>query len=278
MADKLVIGCGYLGRVVAARWKSAGDRVIATTRTPKRAAELRALGYEPVVCDVLRPASLLALPRSVATILQCVGFDRGSGVSIRAVCVEGLAHVLSALSGWRGRFIHVSSPSVYGQTGGEEVDEDAATQPAEEAGRVALEAELLLAERRPDAIILRFAGIYGPGRLLRAREIVAGEALAADPETWLNLIHVEDGAAAVVAADERGRPGAVYNIADDRPVPRRQFYTHLAAVLRAPHARFLPPPGTRDANRRIANRRMKQELGVSLLYANSIEGLDSSTC
>jgi nucleoside-diphosphate-sugar epimerase len=279
MADKLVIGCGYLGRVVAARWRDAGHRVVATTRTPNRATELRALGHEPVICDVMQPASLLlALPRSVDTVFHCVGFDRTTAVPMRTVYVEGLANVLTALCTWRGRFIYVSSTSVYGQTAGEEVDEDAATQPAEDSGRVVLEAEQLLRERRPDAIILRFAGIYGPGRLPRAREIVAGEALAADPETWLNLIHVEDGAAAVLAADERGRPGAVYNIADDRPVPRREFYAHLAAVLRAPHARFLAPPDAHDVNRRVANRRMKQELGVVLRYPSPVDGLHASAC
>src|SRR5260370_671613 len=125
-------------------------------------------------------------------------------------------------------------------------------RPAEESGRVVLEAEQLLHERRPDAIILRFAGIYGPGRLPRAREIVAGEALAVDPETWLNLIHVEDGATAVMAADERGRPEGIYNIADDRPAPRREFYAHLAPLLRSPAARFLTPPAAHHVHRRIA--------------------------
>ena len=102
-------------------------------------------------------------------------------------------------------FLYVSSTSVYGQTGGEEVDETAATEPKEESGRVVLEAERCCCERLPTAIILRFAGIYGPDRLLRAKSIQAGEPIVGDAEQWLNLIHVEDGAAAVVEAAERGK-------------------------------------------------------------------------
>ena len=142
---------------------------------------------------------------------------------MRTVFVDGLANVLDALEG-QGRFVHVSSTGVYAQRDGEAVDETAATEPASESGRVVLEAERLLRERRPGAVVLRFAGIYGPGRLIREKDVRAGEALSGDPEQWLNLIHVEDGAAAVAAALERGRPGTVCNVCDDRPVRRRDFY------------------------------------------------------
>src|SRR5262249_2612869 len=155
--------------------RAAGDRVFATTRGPQRAAELRAAGLEPVVCDVLRPDSLGALPSSAATIVYCVGFDRSAGVPMRTVYVDGLSNVLAALAGCAGRFVYVSSTGVYAQPGGEEVDETAATQPSEgSSGAVVCEAESLLRVRRP-AVVLRFAGIYGPGRLIRAREVRAGE-------------------------------------------------------------------------------------------------------
>jgi nucleoside-diphosphate-sugar epimerase len=273
MSDKLVIGCGYLGRVVAARWRAAGHRVFATTRSPERAAELRAAGLEPVVCDVLRPDSLRALPSSVETIVYCVGFDRSAGVPMRTVYIEGLSNVLTALDRWAGRFVHVSSTGVYAQTGGEEVEETAETRPPQgSTGDVVLEAERLLLARRP-AVVLRLAGIYGQGRLIRAREVRAGEALASDPERWLNLIHVEDGAAAVVAAGERGAAGRVYNVCDDRPVRCGAFYTRLAELLGAPPPRFAAAPALDQANRRVVNRRMKDELGVVLRHGSYEEGL-----
>jgi nucleoside-diphosphate-sugar epimerase len=280
MMDKLIVGCGYLGRRVAALWQQQGHRVFATTRSFARAEEFRTLGLEPLVCDVLDPDSLRALP-AVATVLYCVGLDRSTGQSMREVYVNGLANVLAALPP-PGRFIHVSSTSVYGQDKGEEVDEDAATEPAEESGKIVLEAEQLLRRHMPGVTILRFAGIYGPGRLLRRQAIETGELIVANAEKWLNLIHVEDGAAAVLAAEERGQRGAVYNICDDRPVRRRDFFTLLAHLLKAPEPRFVEPvpgaplPPHERANRRLVNRRMHEVLQVRLRYPSYEEGLRAS--
>jgi nucleoside-diphosphate-sugar epimerase len=265
---------------VASRWRAQGDRVFATTRRPGRAAELARRGLQPVIADVLGPETLRSLPPADA-VLYCVGLGRSAGVPMRTVYVDGLAHVLAALQG-PGRFVYVSSTGVYGQTAGEEVDETAATEPADESGRVVLEAERLLRGRRPDAVVLRFAGISGPGRLMRAQSLRAGEPLAGDPDKWLNLIHVEDGVAAVAAAANAATPGAVYNVSDDCPVRRREFFTRLAEVLGAPAPRFLPPdpgapsPPHERANRRIVNRRLREELGLRLQFPSYAEGLAAS--
>ncbi len=247
------------------------------TRSPHRAEEFQRLGLEPVLCDVLDPDSLLALPAAVE-VVYAVGFDRTAGADMRTVFVTGLANVLEALEE-QGRFVYVGSTGVYAQRDGEAVDETAATEPASESGRVVLEAELLLREQRPGTVVLRFAGIYGPGRLIREKAVRAGEALSGDPEQWLNLIHVEDGAAAVVAALERGRPGSIYNVCDDQPVRRRAFYTRMAELLGAP-APWFPPPveghTEERVNRRIVNRRMREELGVTPRYPSYEEGLAAS--
>ncbi len=273
--DKLIVGCGYLGRRVAALWLRQGHRVFATTR--HRADELRGLGVEPVICDVVTGTGLEVLP-AAATVVYCVGFDRSTGLTMRDVYLRGLENVLNRLP-VPGRFLYVSSTGVYGQTQGEEVDETAATEPAEESGRVVLEAERLLRARLPRAIVLRFAGIYGPGRLLRRQAIEAGEALVGDAEKWLNLIHVEDGAAAVLAAEARGTDGVACNVCDDCPVRRREFYTEMARVLGAPPPHFVPPaagaplPPHERSNRRILNRRLREELGFCLDYPSYREGL-----
>jgi nucleoside-diphosphate-sugar epimerase len=277
MADRLIIGCGYLGWRVARRWHAGGHRVWATTRRPEHAAELAALGLHPVVADVLNPATLAELPRA-DTVLSCVGFDRSAGVPMRSVYVEGLSNVLDRLPR-PGRLLYVSSTGVYGQDQGEEVGETAVTEPADESGRTVLQAEQLLYERLPEAIVLRFAGIYGPGRLLRLGALQAGEPLVGDPDRWLNLIQVEDGAAAVLAAAEHGRGGAVYNVSDDRPILRGDFYSLLARLLGAPPPRFVkpelgtPPLRHERANRRIVNHRLRRELGVQLSYPTCAEGL-----
>ena len=275
--NHLIVGCGYLGRRVAKLWLAQGHHVFGVTRRPESAAALQHEGIEPIVADVLRPDSLNGLP-SVDTVLHAVGLDRTSGVSMRSVYVDGLANVLDHLPKPR-RFIYISSSSVYGQTDGAWVDEDSLTEPLEESGRIVLEAERLLRARLPEAIILRFAGIYGPGRLLRRKTIEAGEPIVGDADKWLNLIQVEDGARAVLAAQECGQPGGTYNICDDQPVRRRDFYGELARVLGAPTPRFVAPPVDQPtpphekANRRIRNRRMREELGMTPRFHNHVEGL-----
>jgi nucleoside-diphosphate-sugar epimerase len=269
--DRLIVGCGYLGRRVAALWLGQGCRVAATTRSAERAAEFRREGIEPVVCDVLDPDSLSGLPRASA-VVYCVGLDRAAGRSMREVYVQGLANVLDRLPP-PGKFLYVSSTSVYGQGEGEWVEESATPAPREESGQIVLDAEGLLRGRLPGAVVLRFAGIYGPGRLLRRRQAIeAGEPIAGDPDKWLNLIHVEDGAAAVLAADERAPAGAVYNVSDGHPVRRRDFYARLSELLNAPPPRFVPAP--ERGNRRIDSRKMREELGVRLKYPSYVEGLE----
>ena len=261
----LILGCGYLGRVAARRWFAVGHRVAALTRS--RTDELRSLGIEPVLGDVTDPT--LRLP-AADTVLYAVGMGRSAGKPMREVYVGGLTNMLNALPDVR-RFVYVSSTSVYGQADSGWVDESSPTEPAEESGKVVLDCERLLRERRPDAIVLRFAGIYGPGRVIRRAAVERGEPLAADPDGWLNLIHVEDGARAVVAAAGCGAAGATYNVADDRPATRREFYTEMAALLGAPAPRFAPT--IERTNRRVGNRRVRSELGVELQFPDFRAGL-----
>jgi nucleoside-diphosphate-sugar epimerase len=272
MTDRLIVGCGYLGRRVAARWRADGGRVWATTRSPRRSDELRGLGVEPIIADVLDPSTLRRLP-TVATVLYCVGLDRAAGVPMRRLHVGGLGNVLDVLPA-PGRLVYISSTSVYGQTGGEEVDETAATEPVEESGAVVLEAEGLLRGRLPAAVVLRFAGIYGPERLLRAQALKAGEPIGGGAEKWLNLIHVEDGAAAVLAAEARGAPGGVYNVSDGCPVRRSEFYGCLAELLGAPPPQF--GPSAEGVNRRIVSHRLRAQTGWTPRYPDCRVGLQAS--
>lgn len=278
----LIIGCGYLGRRLGARLVREGGRVHGTVRSPARAEEIAAIGIEPVLADVLRPESLDRLP-AADRVFYAVGFDRSAGASMREVYVEGLQNVLDRLPASVRRFVQASSTGVYGQAGGEWVDEESATEPLHESGRIVLEAENRVrswAERRGiSAVILRFAGLYGPGRIVRRAMLERAEPIPGDPEKFLNLVHIEDAAAAAAAALDAGNPDLVYLVADDRPVTRREYYSVAARLIGAPEPRFEPPrPGgaesARDAtNKRIANRRMKTGLGVVLRYPDIQTGL-----
>src|SRR5262245_38529609 len=267
MATNLILGCGYLGRVVAQKWLANGHRVVAVTRG--RPDELRSANIEPILADITHRVSLNLPPAD--TVLYAIGLDRSAGKGMREGYFDGLTNVLDVLPAPRC-FIYVSSTSVYGRADGEWVDEDSPTEPAEENGRIVLQCEQVLRQRLPDAIILRFAGIYGPGRLIKRAAVERGEPLATDPDKLINLIHVEDGARAVIAAGERGRPGATYNVCDGQPILRRDFYNELALRLGAPMPRFAPNSSER-ISRRISNRRLESELGFELTYLDFRAGL-----
>lgn len=299
---KLIIGCGYLGWRVARRWMAQGDAVVALTRSADRARELRKSGIEPIIGDVTDPASLAELPE-VDTLLYAVGLDRTAGKSQREVYVGGLQNVLDRIAGKIRRCLYISSTSVYGQTGGEWVDETSECRPESENGKVCLDAELLLRSRIPESNILRLAGIYGPGRLVaRIAELRAGLVLEGNPEAWLNLIHVDDAVASIVACERRGTPGSTYLVCDDHPCRRHEYYSLLAALIGAPSPRsgLLPPfakgdqggagevvsplhlagmpstiqsPAAVGLNKRCRNRPLREELQVAFRYPTIHVGL-----
>lgn len=273
----LIVGVGYLGTRVADLWRGVCVRPWGTTRKADRCETLAAAGLEPVLWDTLVPGG--SLPPA-ETVLFCVGHDRAAGHGVRAATVDGLRNTLERLSQTRD-FLYVSTTGVYGDHGGEWIDESTAPAPLDESGSAHLEAEeelLRWARRRGvRAMILRLAGIYGPNRLIGAAALRAGRPIEADPDVHLNLIHVEDAARAVEAARRHGRANERYIIADGQPPTRRAFYEHLAELLKTRAPSFRPDGARRRrGDRRFAARKMRTELGFTPGYPDFRAGLAAS--
>lgn len=282
MSVKLIIGCGYLGLRVARAWLSAGDTVYATTRSSTRADEWRKLGIRPLLADVTDRASLADLPVA-ETVLFAVGYDRAAGKPIRDVYVQGFQNVLEQLPVETGRVIYISSTGVYGTCAGDWVDETTECRPLREGGQVCLAAEQLLAAHPLGArsVVLRLAGIYGPGRIPRVAALQAGEPIDAPAEGFLNLIHVDDAVEVVRAAEQLvGLPELIV-VSDGSPVVRREYYTELARLVGAPPPQFVAPAADSPAaarassDKRISNRHMRERLHVTLRYPSYREGLQA---
>jgi len=142
---KLVFGCGYLGERVARRWLDAGHDVVVVTRSLERAEQFMQQGSGAIVADVTQPETLVGLP-AADTVLFAVGYDRSAGRSIADVYAGGVRNVLSALPSDSGRFIYISTTGVYGDAGGDWVDEDTPSDPQRDGGRASLAAEQALAK------------------------------------------------------------------------------------------------------------------------------------
>lgn len=287
---KLIFGCGYLGYRVAKRWKLAGHDVTVITRNREKASQLRGEGLQALVADILDPRSMDSLPPA-ETVLFAVGYDRkvGNGPlpSIQSVYADGLRNVTEAIdSEALKRFVYISSTGVYGTGDGGDVDESSPCHPNREGGKACLAAEDVLTTScaAAQAIILRLAGIYGPGRIPRAADLTAGKPVEVDPESWLNLIHVDDAAEIVLAADERAPAPFLCVVSDGVPVRRGDYYAELARLLGAPAPTFVSPSasaegsgarGRTGGDKRILPNRMFRELSPVFTYGDFRMGLAS---
>jgi nucleoside-diphosphate-sugar epimerase len=277
---KLIFGCGYLGRRVAEQWRAAGDTVFAVSRSESRAAGLAAAGIVPIVGNLLGEAQI-PVPQGVRTVLFALGYDRTSMSSIHDVYVRGLAQAIRSLPESVDRFIYISSTGVYGHVGGDEVDEHSPCNPTREGGKACLAAEQLLQGSRfaSSAIILRLAGLYGPGRIPRSADLLAGRPIDAPARGWLNLIHVDDAARIVLLAEEHALPPRTYVVSDGHPVQRADYYGELARLLHAPAPAFVAPPADSPAakratsDKRINPRTLFNDLQPKLLYPDYRAGL-----
>lgn len=265
----LILGCGYLGRRVGRLLQNQGDRVFGTTRSVDKAETIARWGIEPIVCDLLDPSAPGRWPEA-DRILFCMGHGQDGRPDHRV----GLERALSV--GQAARWVYASSTGVYGQRDGAWIDEQSPTGPRTASGRACLEAEgILRASGRSSVVVVRFAGLYGPERVIRRALLERGEPIPGDPEHHLNLIHIDDAARVVKAAFDRPN-GDLAIAVDDQPVRRREYYERAAEFLGAAPPRFLGA-GDRDASdKRASNRRVRLDWGVSLAFPTIQTGLPNA--
>ena len=156
-------------------------------------------------------------------------------------------------------------------------------KPTRDGGKAHLRAEKLLPEKLgPTGYrILRLSGIYGPDRVPRAADVIAGRPIASPADGYLNLIHVDDAASAVMAAWrlKAGQGHPTYVISDDSPVIRRQFYQQIADQCGAVSPTFVEPGSDSavrfrsETNKKVRNRRMKEDLAFTLQFPTYQQGL-----
>jgi nucleoside-diphosphate-sugar epimerase len=273
----LIVGCGYVGQALGAVLAERGHLVWGVRRAGS-CTELTALHIQPVVADVTEPASLKALPTTVDWVVYCVSSAGGGSEDYRRAYLEGSRNIVDWLSTLAPtKVVYTSSTSVYGQTDGGWVDETSVTEPALATGKILLETEQLW--RRSGAVVLRVAGIYGPGRGYWLKQFLAGEArLQAAGKRYLNMVHRDDVGGAIIAALESGQTAEVYNLVDSEPVTEIELFAWLAKHLKRP----LPAGEPADlsakrgvTNKRVSNQRLLSELGYSLKYPTFREGYAS---
>jgi nucleoside-diphosphate-sugar epimerase len=278
----LIIGCGYVGKAVALELAWRGHKVTGLRRTAIKDPDLLSAGVEMAQGDLADAATLRALNPGFDWVVNCAAASGGGAEDYRRVYLEGTANAIHWLEGGPVRaYVYTSSTGVYGQDDGSDVDESSAVEPESDTGKVLVETERLLlkaaAARKFPAIVLRVAGIYGPGRGYWMRQFLSGEAhIEGEGRLVLNMVHRDDVVGAIIAALADGKPGSVYNVTDNEPVTQRALFEWLARALGRP----LPPAGSGSSrarrmttNKRVLNDRLRNELGYHFKQPTFREGL-----
>ena len=270
----LIVGCGYVGLPLGKELIRQGHEVFGLRR--RALEELRAAGITPLGADISRPDTLKELPCDFDWVINCAASGGGSADEYRQLYLEGNRNLHSWLAERPPRkFVYTSSTSVYAQKDGSLVTEQSPAQPEAPTARVVVETEaLLLAAARSQfpAVILRVAGIYGPGRGHAFQQFLRGEArIEGDGSRYMNMIHREDLTGVILAALERGQPGEIYNAVDNEPVSQFAFFGWLAAELKRP----MPPRVAMEedlgrkrgvTNKRVSNAKLRAELAYPFKY------------
>jgi len=279
----LIVGCGYVGLPLVAELARQGHQVWGLRRGWQAQADLNTIGGTPLAGDITKPETLDGLPRAYDWVVNCVSSSRGGPDEYRQVYVQGMQNLIEWLSVQPpGKFVYTSSTSVYGQADGSVVTEASPASPEAPTARVLVEAEQVLlaavAQRQFPAVILRVAGIYGPGRGYWFKQFLKKEArIEGRGERIMNMIHRDDVVGAIIAALSQGRPGEIYNAVDDEPVSQVNYFRWLSETLRQP----LPPFVSEDldssrrrglTSKKVSNRRLKAELGYPFKYPTFREG------
>ena len=277
---RLVIGCGFLGFPLAQRWQSEGDSVSVTTRSFDRAATFSDSGLHPFVLDTTELATVQQLRvHQFDTVVVAVGMDRQRYDSVHHVYVGGLKNVLQNLSDNVGQLIYVSSTGVYGDFGGDWVDESSPTEPQRDGGKACLAAEQLLQDSdfANRTTILRMAGLYGNERVPTKSAIASKQWSKLSATGYLNLIHVDDAVGAVCATLGQSFHRETFLVSDSNPTLRREYYQHLADSFDLgpiPWSDAKPDPNSRgSSSKRISNRKLLERTGLQLKHPDFRSGL-----
>lgn len=273
----LVAGCGYVGTRLGLLLAEAGlngrpVEVFGLRRDPSGLPS----PLRPLAADLLAPDLASRIP-PVDHVVYAAAADGGDEAAYRRIYDQGVDALLGVLEARPGagpdmRFVFVSSTGVYGDSGGEEVDEDAPPEPENFRGGTMLAGEARVLASPLRGIVLRLGGIYGPGRTRLLEMVRSGRARCpGNGPIWSNRIHRDDAAAAAAHLLALPDPAPVYLGVDAEPAPLCQVYRWVAQALGAPEPSVDPDVQRDRSNKRCSSRRL-QASGFTFRYPSFREG------
>jgi len=291
----LIMGCGGVGLPLVNAFSELGLQLYAQLRSESRAEMLRSKGIAPIIAD-LDKATLPDFPSQDALIYYFIPPASGGENQNQAGCDVRLERFLKQAECAR-HIVYISTTGVYGDCHGEWVTEQRPLNPqsASSLRRVAAEQQLYDFHLRyqVSVTILRVAAIYGRDRLPVERLRRADPVLKRSLSHWSNRIHIDDLVQICLAAGQaqsfKGQKltWQVYNVSDGQPSSMTDYFLQVAQLLGLPQPKELTWAEAEQffsaamlvylrESKRIDNRRMLEELKITLRYPSSELGLADS--
>ncbi len=274
MAKILIVGSGDIGGRLAKILIQKGHVVVGLRRTPPINPSPQMLTF---LADVTLPQDLSNLDSDFEQVFFAIAPDKRDEVHYRSIYEAGIQNLLAYFSRHQAQahWIFISSTRVYGQNRGEWVDESSVTEPDSRTGQILCRAEeRILAENRQN-VIVRFSGIYGPGRERLLRIAHNKEAIQSDPPYYTNRIHQEDCAGILAFLFERRLAGQslaqCYLASDDEPAPLHEVISWLSKQMKVGDGARGKNGRAHSQNKRCHNERIKS-LGYVFKFPNYQSG------
>jgi nucleoside-diphosphate-sugar epimerase len=255
-----IIGCGYIGSMLASLWSKMGHHVTATTRKTERLEELSKVAQKGVILKGNDPDEFIPLITHNELILVTTAADSPEHYESAYLNTAQILKNLALEMDLPRDLIYTSSTAVYGDQQGQWVSEESPLLGTGDQTKVLVEAEktyLGLEEIGWSVCIFRLAEIYGPGREISRR--VSQSPFPGTGEKFTNMVHAEDCVGAIQFALKHHLEG-VYNVADDDHMTRKEMYDALCKKLSLPEVSWDPTLQSRHpGNRRVSNHKIKKE-------------------
>lgn len=197
----VIVGLGQLGSDVAGRLLARGEHVVGVKRTAPTTAtpatETTPGRFTLQLCDLTTATP--ELPADTAAIVVALAPHQRSVEAYDALYHDGIAHLLAAVAALPGtppRILFVSSTAVWGEDGGERIDDTTPAVPTTGTARALVAAEEAVRAAVPEASLIRFGGLYGPTSTMFVDQVRDGRVTR--PSGWTNRIHRDDAAAVIV--------------------------------------------------------------------------------
>ncbi|NWF59502.1 MAG: SDR family oxidoreductase [Fischerella sp.] len=269
-----IIGCGYVGSVVAQSWQQNQAFIVtATTTTPERVTALQTIAQRVVVLQGNDLEGLKTILKNQDVVLLSVG---AKGVNTyEETYLQTARNLVSVLKQTPSvqQLIYTSSNSVYGEQNGALVDEETPVAPTTPSGKILNETEQELLSATSEILrvcVLRLGGIYGPNReLVKIYSRIAGTTRPGNGKEPANWIHLDDITAAIEFARHHRLQG-IYNLVDDDNLTNGEVSDRVCEMHNLPKVTWDSSLSSKRAyNAKISNKKIK-DAGYKLIHPQMI--------